>query len=169
MTDCTPPAKRLPPLKRLRLLFNYNPLTGAITYAQQRGNRKLGQPAGSSWPSGTRRLHIEGEYYRADAVAYALHHERDPCPMHVAPIDGDVCNLRISNLKLSDAPFMPARITRRRARRPWYESKKHIRQKDGLWYAHLSRQKEGPFDSRAEAIAIIRTMIDDKIEELADA
>jgi hypothetical protein len=169
MTDHTPPAKRLPPLKQLRLLFHYNPLTGAITYAQQRGNRKLGQPAGSSWPSGAIRLCIDGKYYRADAVAFALYHERDPYPKYVVPLDGDVRNLRIFNLALSDAPFIPPRIIRRRARRPWYESKKYIRQKDGLWFAHLNRRKEGPFESRAEAIAAIKAMIDDRIEELADA
>jgi hypothetical protein len=35
----------LPPIHELRSLFHYNPLTGAITYLQQRGPRKPGDPA----------------------------------------------------------------------------------------------------------------------------
>jgi hypothetical protein len=152
----TAPAKRLPPIGRLCLLFHYNPLTGMITHLYQRGSRRAGQPAGSNDKRGIPRLYVDGHYCRADSAAFALYNHRDPYPKHVIPIDGDPHNLRILNLGLSDEPFVQPRVKRRRAKRPWYEGKKHIRLKDGLWYAHLNRRKQGPFESRAEAIAAMR-------------
>jgi hypothetical protein len=163
-----PPAKRLPSIARLCVLFHYNPLTGAITHLYQRGSQRAGQPAGTADKSGILRLYVDGSYYRADSIAFALYNYSDPWPKHVIPIDGDTDNLRIANLALSDERFVQPRAKRRRARRPWYEGKKHIRRKDGLWYAHLNRHKKGPFESRAEAIAAMKVMISESIETAGD-
>ena len=73
----------LPPIHELRSLFHYNPLTGAITYLQQRGPRKPGDPAGST-QSGIPHVYINGRQHRAAAIAW-VRQVAPPAPV-VVPV-----------------------------------------------------------------------------------
>lgn len=146
MTD-TPP---LPPLPELQALFHYNPITGIITYLQQRGPRQPGEPAGATY-RGRLRLYLNG-YHCAMAVAWALYHGSDPSPRYVIPCDGNPLNLALVNLKLSDQKFAHTRKRGRSARR-FIGHEKHIRYSAdlGLWKAWHKRQLLGLFATRADA------------------
>lgn len=155
-------ADPVPALDLLRGLFHYNPLTGIITYAQQRGPKSPGDHAGTT-VRGVLHVYIAGAYHRAPAVAWTLFHGSDPAPMHVIPVDGNPDNMEVSNLALSEHPFRRPNYVpgRRRARRPAWE-KNHIRYSaaEGLWKAFHNRKLLGPFLSRAEAVAAKRAAME---------
>lgn len=146
---------KLPPITELRLLFHYNPLTGTISYLQQRGRRAPGQPAGSV-VRGRLWLSIDSELYAAPAVAWALTHGRDPAAdgLHVAPIDGDPLNLRLANLQLSPEPYRrPCGASRgRRAQRASWQSHVRYSQRAGVWKAYHNRQLIGTYETKEQAL-----------------
>lgn len=156
-------APSLPPLHTFRHLFNYDPLTGAITYTQQRGPRAAGDAAGYV-QHGRMYLLIAGRRCRAPAVVWALQHDADPAPLHVSPVNGDPLDLRLSNLTLTAEPFArPQPPPGARCRRPtWQRTQIRYNVYTGLWdafYRHL-RAKQltciGAFESKADAIAARR-------------
>jgi hypothetical protein len=156
-------AKSLPPLDQLHSLFHYNPLTGAITYLQQRGPRTAGKPAGATI-RGIPSLYVAGAYHSAAAVAWALHHGADPSPQHVTPADSDPLNLKINNLRLADEKFIRQRVRRKPARR-FIGHKKHIRYSSslGMWQAWHNYKLLGLFYSKTEAsIAKLNAMKADR-------
>lgn len=149
MTDAPP----LPPLPELRALFHYNPLTGTISYLQQRGPRCPGEPAGATI-GGQLYLYFHGRYHSAAAVAWALHCGRDPSPQHVIPCDGNPLNLALVNLKLSDHKFIRTRKPGRAGRRPAKAKReKHLRYSAaaGMWQAWHNGKLLGLFYSKTEA------------------
>lgn len=147
------PAPSLPPLSLLRDLFSYNPVTGAISYLQQRGPRSPGEPAGAT-VRGVPRLYVNGAYCRAAAVAWALSHGRDPAPQHVVPADGDPMNLKSYNLQLSDAPYKRCNIStgKRKDLPVWLKRCVRYSKTQGVWLAFHKRQLLGEFSSRQEAV-----------------
>lgn len=149
------PTFKLPPITELRLLFHYSPLTGAITYLQQRGRRAPGQPAGSRI-NGRLWLSIDGQFYSAPAVAWALSCGRDPAAdgLHVVPIDGNPLNLQLANLRLSSEPFRrsPAPPTGRRMQRAHWQSHVRFSQRAGQWKAYHGRRLLGLYDTKEQAL-----------------
>lgn len=154
-------AHPLPPLHTFRHLFHYNPLSGEITYTQQRGARAAGSVAGARF-NNRPCIFIAGRYHRAAAVAWALWHGVDPSPEHVNPLDGDPWNLRMDNLELSPTPLrLSNAATGRRAKRPgWVRADIRLQRRSGLWRAWYSspsgRQRLGDFVTRHEAMAARR-------------
>lgn len=159
MTDASP----LPPLHTFRHLFNYDPLTGAITYTQQRGPRAAGAPAGYVQKSRPYVL-IAGVRYRAAAVVWALQYDADPAPLHVSPVNGDPLDLRLSNLTLTPEPFTrPQPRPGARCRRVyWHRTQIRYNRLTGLWdalYRHPGATQQtliSSFESKAEALAARR-------------
>jgi hypothetical protein len=145
--------KKLPPLDIVRSLLHYNPVTGQLSYLQQRGPRRPGDPAG-----GTQRgfpcVFLAGQQHQAAAVAWMLYHGADPSPQHVVCCDGNQFNLAISNLALSpDPPVYPRHKGRRRKEPAWMKRDiRYIRERD-VWIAKCGRRVLGEFMTRQEAIA----------------
>lgn len=146
---------KLPPITELRLLFHYNPLTGAITYLQQRGRKAPGQPAGSV-VDGRLWLSIDGQLYAAPVVAWALFHGRDPAAdgSHITPIDNNPLNLQLSNLQLSPEPHRrtPGPRVGRRARRASWQSHVRFSRRNGCWKAYHKRRLLGEYETKALAL-----------------
>jgi hypothetical protein len=148
--DSAPP---LPPLPELRALFHYNPVTGTISYLQQRGPKLAGRPAGTT-QQGIPLIRYAGQYHPAAAVAWALYHRRDPSPQHVIPCDGNPLNLALVNLKLSDTKFTRIAKRGRSAKRPARNKReKHLRFSTtlGMWQAWHNHKLLGLFYSKTEA------------------
>lgn len=158
-------APPLPPLPVLRDMFSYNPLTGVISYLQQRGPRGIGEPAGASI-KGTPRLYVNNRYCRAAAVAWALAHGADPAPQHVVPADGDPFNLRLINLQLSPEPFRRSNLSPgQRKRRPrWIRQHCRYSRARGVWIVWHNRRNIGEYSTLMEAALAKRAAINaDKI------
>jgi hypothetical protein len=108
----------LPPLDVLTALLAYDPDTGALRWIANRSNQKAGTEAGNIHCSGYRRIRINGREYKANRIAYALHHGLDPYPLEVDHVNRDrddnrACNLRAvsplqnrSNSKTPDVPIV---------------------------------------------------------------
>lgn len=143
------------PIDDLRLLFHYNPLSGAITYLCDRGPRKAGDVAGST-QSGTPHVYACGRQYKAAAVAWALAHGADPSPQHVVCRDGNPHNLALANLALSETPPRYQSPRRRPGRRPgWYRRDVKLK-KTGLFEATFNGISLGEFWTREEALSARR-------------
>lgn len=143
----------LPPLDLVRSLIHYNPITGQLTYLQQRGPRRPGDPAGST-QSGIPCVFLAGRQRRAAAVAWMLYHGADPSPQHVVCRDGNPLNLAISNLALSDDPPAYPRHKGRRKKEPaWMKRDIRYIREQNLWIAKYGRRVLGEFMTRQEAIA----------------
>lgn len=158
----------LPPLDLVRSLIHYNPITGQLTYLQQRGPRRPGDPAGST-QSGIPYLFLAGRQHKAAAVAWMLYHGADPSPQHVVCRDGNPLNLAISNLALSDDPPAYPRHKGRRRREPaWI--KRDIRYDYGFqrWIAKIGQKRLGEFLTRKEAIAARKYAAQQDFDSCAD-
>ena len=146
----------LPPISELQALFHYNQLTGALTYLQQRGPRKIGDPAGST-QGNIPYLHITGRQPAA-AGAWAMAHGVDPSPQHVICIDGNSLNLALANLALSDEPPCYRSPRHKRGRRPgWERTDIRRSKKTGFWVAKYKGAIIGSeYYTRQEAISARR-------------
>lgn len=155
---------KLPPLELLHSLFHYNPVTGQISYLQQRGPRRPGDPAGCT-QGGYPCLFIQGRHWRAARVAWALYHGADPAPHHPIPVDGDPLNLQLANLSLSTEPFVRPRLYRKSKRRQSLQ--KHIKYfpAEGVWKAWHRRRIIGSYSSKREAIDAKRRAIELESED----
>lgn len=146
----------LPPLDVVRSLLHYNPLTGAITYLQQRGPRKPGDPAGCT-QSGIPQVYINGRHHKAAAVAWLLFHGVDPSPQHVCCLDRNPTNLELTNLALSKAPPSYRKPRGKMPRRPaWYRRDIQFNRITRVWAATYNKELVGEFWTRQEAIAARR-------------
>jgi hypothetical protein len=137
----------------LRSLFNYDPRSGVITYAANRGPRLAGQPAGST-QRGLPCIYVAGKHHRACLIAWILAYGVDPSPKYVIHTDRDPFNLSISNLELSD--FQIAyRSPRGKQRRPPSWQRKEIKffRDRSEWRLKYEGVVYGFYPSRAEAIA----------------
>jgi hypothetical protein len=86
-------------IELLREWIAYNPLTGALTWAKQRGSRGvIGARCESSHKQGYLCIKFNGQRYQAHRIAFALHHGRWPTNQidHInrAKDDNRICNLR---------------------------------------------------------------------------
>lgn len=153
--------KQLPPIELLRSLFIYDPAAGTITYRQQRGPRRAGDLAGSS-TNGVFEVEVDGQRYRAAAVAWAIHHGCPPAPLHVWHRDGDIRNLKLDNLELQPKPFRQKYLTSKKKRYP--KSDIYFSRRYGVWIAkykgkYIKRDcltKEEAIDHRNNYILILK-------------
>lgn len=94
--------KELPPLDKLREVFDYNPETGDITYKVSRGSVKAGKVAGCLDAEGYLTIGFDKSNYRAHRIAYTLHHGTPVKPTEIIDHrDGNKSNNRISNLRIA--------------------------------------------------------------------
>lgn len=145
----------LPPLVTLQRLFHYNPLTGSLTYAIDRGPRKAGDPAGTTH-SGVPRVMIDGQFYPCIDICFALYHQSDPCPLWAAPVDNDPQNLRADNLCLQDSKPKQSRGVRPGIRRGSALSRnRYIKQCKKGWQSSFRMDgrlwRLGVFETKDEA------------------
>jgi len=147
---------QLPPIAELRGLFHYNPISGSITYLQQRGPRKAGDPAGCT-QTGIPHVYVSGRHHKAAAVAWALAHGADPSPQHVCCLDGNPLNLALPNLALSESPPRYRSPWRKPGRRPaWHRRDIQKNKATGLWEATYKGSIIGEFWTRQEALSARR-------------
>lgn len=86
-------------IERLSELLDYDSVTGALTWTQDRGgNAKKGCAAGYSGKK-YRQIRIDGRSYRAHHLAWFAHYKRWPVT-EIDHIDGNGDNNRIVNLRL---------------------------------------------------------------------
>ena len=95
----------LPSLDTLRALFNYDPATGKVTWAQDRKTKggKIGQEVGSLTERGYRRITLRDDgishTYKLHRIVWALHYGEDPYPLTIDHINKDKTDNRIENLR----------------------------------------------------------------------
>jgi len=98
--------KRLPPLKHLKEILDYNPDTGVFTWKiTPCGFVKVGEEAGTHSKNRDGRpykvIRINNIRYRANRLAYYMYHGIDPLQYLVDHEDNDSLNNKISNLRLA--------------------------------------------------------------------
>ena len=97
--------KPLPPLEELKEFLDYNPDTGIFTWIKPRKGARLNHVAGSLRTTDKTRGYIYIKFkdalYRANRLAYYMHHGIDPLEKLVDHIDGDKSNNKINNLRLA--------------------------------------------------------------------
>lgn len=159
-----PPLSRLmqtplPPLPVLQRLFHYDPLTGALAYASDRGPRRAGDPAGSNL-CGRLHLFVAGKHYPAAEIAMALYKQQDHAPLWVHAINGDYNDLTLANLALGEEKPRAGKLGRakgsRSAKRPARD--RYIRATgNGQWEARARIGGRvcyiGRFSTKSQAIA----------------
>jgi hypothetical protein len=85
-------------IEYLNETFNYNPLTGDITW-KKKGNRRLvGARAGSKGKLGYICIGIHGTIFKAHRVAFTMFYSRNPIGV-IDHINSDPSDNRISNLR----------------------------------------------------------------------
>ena len=105
--------KKLPPLGYLSQILNYDPDTGDLTWAEERGNRiKAGDKAGTAvqMPSGYRLIMIDGSLYKVHRIAWMLANGKDPGEGEVICINDNPTDIRASNLKLASSQTRGLRL-----------------------------------------------------------
>ncbi len=94
--------KKLPPIEELREVFDYDEVTGLITWKINKGPRiKAGDEAGNKHVTGYRHIMYKREMYKAARIAYALHHGTDPYPYEVDHINRIKDDNSANNLRLA--------------------------------------------------------------------
>ena len=106
-------------LQKFRELFHYCPETGDLTWKMVGPGRRVGDRVGAIYKDRRHRMvRIDGRRYRVPTVAYCMGHgcEYDQATgdMSVVSVDGDLDNLRLSNLELVTVAEIHARARRRR-------------------------------------------------------
>jgi hypothetical protein len=83
---------------RLKELFIYDPLSGALTWKIDKGRAKVGMPVGSVDSGGRLRTELSGKTYAVHHIAFAIYYDRWPVDL-VDHEDRNGVNNRISNLR----------------------------------------------------------------------
>jgi len=82
--------------------LEYNSETGVIVWLEPTHSRiKRGDIAGTIESNGYRVITLKGQKYKAQRIAWALHHGVDPGDNELDHKDRDKCNNAISNLRLA--------------------------------------------------------------------
>lgn len=101
---------------RLNQIVNYDPATGAFVWAVPRGNQKAGARAGSVDPDdGYRYIKIDGQWYRAQTLAWFLTHGEWPT-RYIRFRDGNGDNCASANLHTPDPQPYDVRLANDRRR-----------------------------------------------------
>jgi hypothetical protein len=146
----------LPPVEKLREFFDYNPATGRISWKAVTGARaKIGSVAGtmSILPTGDQKFNISfnGKVYRAARVAWALATGEDPGRNAVVCANGNIFDLRESNLVKTSHPV------RTSARKDTTSGETGIYFAQGKWVAQIKAEGKthslGSFSGKEDAVA----------------
>lgn len=91
---------KLPSQNQLKLLLNYNPVTGVFTRAVTKGGKVAGSIAGYVDKDGRRRIGLMGNEYFSSRLAWLFMTGLDPEDMEVDHINRSRLDDRFSNLRL---------------------------------------------------------------------
>lgn len=87
--------------KRLKRLFNYDPVTGQLIWAVLKGKIHAGTVGGTDRPDGYRKIKIDGKYYQIHRVVWFYVHGEWPATeldhINRNKKDNRACNLRLTN------------------------------------------------------------------------
>jgi len=92
--------RRLPPLKTLHTIFDYNPATGHLIYRIKTSPRtNIGQVAGFINKSdGQLMVNVQSTAYQASRIAWFLYYKKDPYGKKIYHRDNNPLNNNIENL-----------------------------------------------------------------------
>ena len=89
----------LPDVALIKVLLEYNPDTGELTWRISSGKAKRSSVAGCVI-KGYRKIGIQGRYFPAHRLAWLIHHGVDPVS-DLDHINGDRDDNRIANLRIA--------------------------------------------------------------------
>jgi hypothetical protein len=127
--------------------FEYDPLTGRLSWAIKRGTRKRGDPVDSK-SKGYLRVKFKGKHYKAHNICWYLMTGEWPDNFTVDHINRDGLDNRWANLRKADRSQQQANG------RGWGESQyKGVCRRKGTsrWVAYCNRKQLGTFNTEVEA------------------
>jgi len=133
--------------------FNYNPLSGDLTWKKKGSRRSVGSKAGSKGKLGYICIGMQGRIFKAHRIAFAMFHNRNPIGA-IDHINGDTSDNRISNLReatlKNNAANCKTRIDNTSGIKGVHYSKRY-----GKWIAQIQRNGKrcgmGYFETKEEA------------------
>jgi len=139
-------------LELLRARLNYDPGSGAFTWACKSGPKRKGDPAGT--PSkGYICIGLNGIVMKAHRIAFAMQNNRWPDGM-IDHINGDKSDNRISNLREA-TPFQNQANCKTRVDNKSGVKGVHFHKRIGKWAVQIQKNKKrhcvGYFDNLEEA------------------
>lgn len=142
---------QLPPVDRLRELFNYDPEEGLLTWKVARANRcKPGDEAGTVGPDGYVRVTVDGHRMMAQDICAALHTGQWHADHLYVFLRGNRDDLRINNMQLELRNFRSSSSDEKAVRNREYVRQWRIKQKERQ---RLIAEKAGHFKSAVNGVS----------------
>jgi hypothetical protein len=117
--------------------FDYNPLTGDVTWKKKGPRRSVGSKAGSKGKLGYICIGMHGRIFKAHRIAFAMFHNRNPVGV-IDHINGDTSDNSIENLREARLSNNQANCKTRIDNTSGIKGV-HYRERNGKWVAQIQR------------------------------